>query len=214
MNGEKVELVERFTYLGSDIHANIGCDSEVTRRLGRACGVMDSLDKGVWRCRYLTKRSKVRAFRSLVLPVLLYGCETWTLTKGLRNRLNAFGTRALRRISGYRWSDFVSNQRLLAETTMSPVTYLIRERQLRLFGHVARYHESDPAYQALFAEDPDGWKRPVGRPHASWSQQVGRYLSEMDLDWESARGMAKEDPRRYRLLVDAATRCSGVCPHI
>ena len=46
--GEDVEVVERFTYLGSDIHVFAGCESEVNRRLGRAWGVMDSLDHGVW----------------------------------------------------------------------------------------------------------------------------------------------------------------------
>ena len=74
--GEDVEVVERFTYLGSDIHVSAGYESEVNRRLGRAWGVMDSLDNRVWRCRYLCGRTKVQIFRSLVLPVLLYGCET------------------------------------------------------------------------------------------------------------------------------------------
>ena len=74
--GEDVEVVERYTYLSSDIHVSAGCESQVNRRLGRARGVMDSLDNGVWRCRYLCGRMKVRVFRSLVLPVLLYGCET------------------------------------------------------------------------------------------------------------------------------------------
>uniref|UniRef100_A0A8C4Q8Q3 Uncharacterized protein n=1 Tax=Eptatretus burgeri TaxID=7764 RepID=A0A8C4Q8Q3_EPTBU len=97
---------------------------------------MDSLDHGLWRCRYLCGRTKVRVFRSLVLPVLLYGCETWTLTKDLRRRLNSFGTRSLRRILGYHWSDFVSNERLLRETRMRFVTCIVRERQLRLYGHV------------------------------------------------------------------------------
>ena len=114
--GEDVEVVERFTYLGSDIHVSAGCESEVNRRLGRAWGVMDSLDHGVWRCRYLCGRTKVRVVMSLMLPVLLYGCETWTLTKDLRWRLNSFGTRSLRRILGYRWSDFVSNERLLRDS--------------------------------------------------------------------------------------------------
>ena len=45
--GEDVEVTERFTYLGSDIHVSAGCESEVNRRLGRAWGVMDSLDHGV-----------------------------------------------------------------------------------------------------------------------------------------------------------------------
>ena len=68
---EDVEVVERFTYLGSDIYVSAGCESEVNRHLGRAWGVMDSLDNGVWRCWYLCGRMKVRVFRSLVLPVLL-----------------------------------------------------------------------------------------------------------------------------------------------
>ena len=174
---------------------------------------MDSLDNGVWRCRHLCKRTKIRVFGSLVLPVLLYGCETWTLNKDLRYRVNSFGTSALRRICGHRWYDFVSNQRLLEDTGMRPITCLIRARQLRLFGHVARFPVSDPAYQVLFTEDPEDWRRPVARPYTTWSQQFGRYFSEMGIDWESARGTAKDDPVRYRQLVNAATRCSGACPH-
>jgi len=180
--GEDVEVVERFTYLGSDIHVSARCESEVNRRLGRAWGVMDSLDHGVWRCRSLCGRTKVRVFRSLVLPVLLCGCETWTLTKVLRWRLNSFGTRSLRRILGYRWSDFVSNERLLRdrrilgyhwsdfvsnerllrETQMRFVTCIVREHQMQLYGHVAHFPVTDPAHQILSAREPREWRRPTG----------------------------------------------------
>jgi len=84
VGGEDVEVTERFTNLGSDIHVTSGCEPEVNRCLGWAWGVMDSLDHGVCRCRNLCRRTKVRVFRSLVLPVLLYGCKTWTLTRDLR----------------------------------------------------------------------------------------------------------------------------------
>ena len=57
--GEDIEVTERFTYLGSDIHVSPGCESDVNRRLSRACGVMDSRDHGVWCCRYLCRRTKV-----------------------------------------------------------------------------------------------------------------------------------------------------------
>ena len=49
VSGEDVEVTERFTYLGSDIDVSAGCEPEVNRCLGRAWGVMDSLDHGVWR---------------------------------------------------------------------------------------------------------------------------------------------------------------------
>ena len=69
--GEDVEVTERFTYLGSHIHVSACCEPEINRCLGRAWGVMDSLDHGVWRCRYLCGRTKVQVFNSLVLPVLM-----------------------------------------------------------------------------------------------------------------------------------------------
>ena len=118
-------VVRRLSSWRDSLDVSAGCESEVNRHLGRAWGVMDSLDHGVWRCRYLCGRTKVRGFRPLVLPVLLYGCETWTLTKDLRWRLNSFGTRSLRRILGYCWSDFVSNERLLRETRIRFVTCIV-----------------------------------------------------------------------------------------
>ena len=99
--------------------------------------------------------------------VFLYGCETWTLTKDPRRRLNSFGTRSLCRILGYRWSDFVSNERLLRETQMRFVTYIVSERQLGLYGHVARFPDADPAHQILSARESREWRRPMGRSRAS-----------------------------------------------
>ena len=119
-------------------------------------------------CQYLCRRTKVRVFRSLVLPVLLYGSETWTLNRKLRWRLNSIGVRSLQRILGYRWSEFVSNERLLRDTQMRFVT---SEYQLRLYGHVVHFPDADPAHQILSAREPCGWRKPMSRPHASLLQQ-------------------------------------------
>ena len=148
-----------------------------------------------------------------MLPDLLYGCETWTLTRDLRRRLNFFGTRSLRRILGYRWSDFVSNERLLRETQMRFVTCIVRERQLRLYGHVAHFPNADSAHQILSAREPREWSRPMGRPRASWLQQVDWNLKEIGMGLASARGLASRRPLEYRWKVDATTRCSGTCSH-
>ena len=195
------------------IHVSTGCEPEVNRPLGWAWGVMDSLDHGVWCCRYLCGRTKVRVFRSLVLPVLLSGCETWTLTKDLRPKLNSFGTRSLQRILGYHWPDFVSIERLLRETRMRFVTCIVRERQLRLYGLVARFPDADPAHQILSARESHEWRRPMGRPHTSWLQQVDRHLKEIGMGQASAWGVARWRPLEYRQKVDAATHCSGACSH-
>ena len=210
--GEDVEVTERFTYLCSDIHISAGCEPKVSRHLGRAWGVMDSLDHRVRRCRYLCGRTKVRDFRSLVLPVLLYGCETWTLTRDLKRRLNSFGTRSLRRILGYRWWDFVSNKRLLRETQTRFVTCIVHERHLRLYGHVARFPDADPAHQILSAREPREWRRQMGRPRSSWLQQVYQHLKEMGMGQASAWGMARWTLLEYQWKVDAVTCCSPHAP--
>ena len=105
--GEKVEIVEKFTYLGSVVHGSTSCEAEVARRLGLAYGAMNSLEKAVWRSRYLSRKTKVRIFGSLVMPVLLYSCEAWTLTGGLKRRLSTFVCNSLRKIFRIRWQDHV-----------------------------------------------------------------------------------------------------------
>jgi len=106
---------------------------------------------GVWCCRYLCRRTKVWAFRSFMLPVLLYGRETWTLTRDGRRRLNSVSTRSLQRILVYCWSDFVSNKQLLRGTQMRFVTCSVHKHQLRLYGHVVRFTDADPVHQILSA---------------------------------------------------------------
>lgn len=118
--GEDIGISENFIYLGSAVHNNGRSRHEVLRWIGIAHGVMDSLNSSICRCRYLCRRTKIRLFKSLVLPVLLYGSETWTLTSDLKRRIDTFGNKCLCRIMGYRWYDYVSNQRLICEMGSRP----------------------------------------------------------------------------------------------
>ena len=144
---------------------------------------------------------------------MLYGRETWTLNRDLRQKLNSFGARSLRRILGCRWLDFVSNERLLRETQMRFVTCIVREHRLRLYGHVARFPDADPSHQILSVRESREWRRPMGQPRASWLQQVDQHLKEMGMGQASAWGMARWTPMEYWRKVDAVTRCSGTCSH-
>ena len=162
----------------------------------------------------LCRRTKIRLFRALVLPVLLYGSETWSIGARERGRLNSFSTRALRRIMGYRWDDFVTNERVLREAGMSQVTCMIRQRQLRLFGHVARFPESDPVSRVISQRISPAWRRPRGRPPVTWLQRIDGHCREMGLAGrEHAWHSSRRDPQGWRRAVTAATRCLGVCPH-
>ncbi|KAG0710422.1 DNA polymerase alpha catalytic subunit [Chionoecetes opilio] len=133
--GEDIEILECFTYLGSAVHNDGGSRQEVLRRIGVTHGVMDSLSRNIWRCRYLCKRTKIRIFKSIVIPVLLYGCETWTLNSDLKRRIDTFGNKCLCRIMGYRWDDYVSNQQLHRETESRPASSVNAN-----FGYMGMWH--------------------------------------------------------------------------
>ena len=146
-----------------------------------------------------------------MLPVLLYGCEAWTLKDGLGSRLDSFVTTSLRRIFGYRWVDRVSNQAVLKRAKMGMVTCLIRERQLRFFGHVARFPDDDPAYRILSARDPVGWVRRQGGQYASWLRQLRANLMG-GMGQSQALTVARKDPRGWARKVSAAKCRCGACP--
>ena len=148
-----------------------------------------------------------------MLLVLLYGCETSTLIRDLKQRLNSFGTMYLLRILGYRWSYFVSNERLLRESQMRFVTCIVREHLLRLCHHVAHFPDADPAYKILSEREPREWRRLMGRPHASWLQQVDWHLSEMGMGQISAWGMPNEGSRSTGGKWTQRHAALGACSH-
>ena len=96
--GKDIDILKYLTYLNSVVHNYGGSNQEVTGRIGLAYGVMDSFNTSIWLCRYLCRQTKIRSFKSLVIAVLLNGCETRTLDTDLKRRIDVFGTRCLRRI--------------------------------------------------------------------------------------------------------------------
>ena len=196
MCGKDIEILDSFTYLGSVVQNNGGSRHEVLRRIGLAQGVMDSLNLSIWCCRCLFGKTKIWIFKSLVLLVLLYVCETWTLNSYLKRRIDAFGNKCLCRIMGYRWNDFVSNQRLLRETESRPITSIVCQRQLRLYGHVTRYPEADSAHRVVSVRNNPEWRRPRGRPQNSWlGQDAVSFQEVLGMGRDSAWRLARATPR-------------------
>lgn len=137
-------------------------DQEVSRRISLELAAMNSVNKSIWRRRYLCRRTKLRVLKTLVLPILLYGSEIWTLS-------GIFCNKSLRRIMGSSWQDHVSNRRLHCVTGMGPVTCITHDRQRRLYGHLTRFRVDDPAHQVVSLQDTTAWRRPsgLGRPRKS-----------------------------------------------
>ena len=130
IDGETVETVSDFIFLGSKITADGDCSHEIKRRLLLGRKIMTNLD---------TLPTKVRLVKPMVFPVVMYGCESWTVKKAECRKIDAFELWCWRRLMRVPWTARRSNQSILKE--ISPgcsVEGLMLKLNLQYFGHLMR----------------------------------------------------------------------------
>jgi len=155
-----VKVVDAFVYLGCMIDSSGGSRGEVLRRTGLARSCMSMLEKKIWKSS-IRLETKLRFYQTYIVPVLMYGCETWATTKYLLSRLDAFDTWALRKILRIPYTRHVSNAEVRRTTGCSPLSHLVTNRRLPLFGHIARSSPREDHHRALAAcirQVPPDWK--------------------------------------------------------
>ena len=131
-----METVSDFIFLGSKITADGDCSYEIKRRLLLGRKVMTNLDS-IFKSRDITLPTKVRLDKATVFPVVIYGCESWTVKKAERRRIDAFELWCWRRLLRVPWTAKISNQSILKE--ISPEVSLegmILKLKLQYFGHL------------------------------------------------------------------------------
>ena len=141
INGETVETVSDY-FLGSQITADGDCSHEVKRRLLLGKKVMINLDS-IFKSRDITFPTKVHLVKAMVFPVVMYGCESWTVKKPERQRIYAFELWCWKRLLRVPWTTRRSNQSILKE--ISPeysLVGLILKLKLQYFGHLMRRADS------------------------------------------------------------------------
>ena len=113
-DGETVETVTDFIFLGSKITADGDCSHEIKRLLLLGRQVMTNLDS-ILKNRDIILPTKVRLVKAMVFPVVMYGCESWTIKKTELQRIDAFELWCWRRLLRVPWTARISNQSILKE---------------------------------------------------------------------------------------------------
>ena len=138
IDGETVQTVSDFIFLGSKITADGDCSHEIKRRLLLGRIVMTNLDN-IFKSRDITLPTKVRLVKDMVFPVVMYGCESWTVKKVECRRIDAFELWCWRRLLRVPWTARRSNQSILKEIRPRiSLEGMMLRLKLQYFGHLLR----------------------------------------------------------------------------
>jgi hypothetical protein len=204
----------KFKNLGATITDQNCMQEEIKSRLnlGNACyhSVQSLLSS-----RLLSRNVKIKIYKTIILPVVLYGRETWSLTLKEEHRLRVFENRVMRRIFGPKRDEVTGEWKKLHNEELhilysSPnIIRQIKSRRMRWAGHVACMGEDRNVYKFLM-EKPDG-KRPLRRPRRKW--QDGIRMDLMEFGWRSVDWIQLgQDRDRWQALVNTVMSLQVLVP--
>jgi hypothetical protein len=160
---------------------------------------------------------KVKIYKTIILPFVLYRCESWSLRLREEHRLRVFENRVLRRIFGPKRDEVTREWRKLHNEELynlypSPdIIRQVKSRRMRCAGHVARMGEERKVYKILVGK-PEG-KRPLGRPRRRWEDGIRMYLREIGFGGGGVTLiLLAQDRDRWRAVVSAVMNLRVLAP--
>jgi hypothetical protein len=175
--------------LGSIISKdNGGTDRDVAERIKKARGAFRKLNT-VWRSTTYSNNTKIRILNTNVMSDLLYGCETWKLTKTIIHQLQVLINRCIRRILKIFWPVQISNQELWARAKQRPNELEIWQRKWEWLGHTLRQPPGDIAKAAL------EWNPQKTRPQTTWRRTILEEIRRQGKTWKEVKVLARNRVR-------------------
>ncbi|RUS76894.1 hypothetical protein EGW08_015333 [Elysia chlorotica] len=166
-----LEQVSTFIYLGQLISDDNRADQDIKRRIGIAKTSFNSL-LNTFTSNSISMKTKLQLLKTFVWSTLLYGSETWSISKAQMNKIEAFEMYAFRRIGKISWRQKLTNYEVLQKLNIRrEIGQCIRDRKLQYYGHLMR-HES--VIRDLYNGEVEG-SRGRGRPRTKWNDNIAEW---------------------------------------
>ena len=173
IDGEALEIVDHFKYLGSIKSSDGTCTKDIIARIGMAKQWLIQLNN-IWKDRAITTTLKLKILKTLIWPVMLYGCEGWTIRNKNEKIINAAEMWCYRRLLRISWIEKRSNKSILEQlNTNTELLNTIKSRKLKYFGHAIR-HQNCNIMKNVAQGTIEGNRR-RGRPTISYMNNITKW---------------------------------------
>nr|VZI41720.1 unnamed protein product [Spirometra erinaceieuropaei] len=203
VNGNQLQVVENFPYLGSTLSHNTKIDDEVANSISKASQAFGRLRSSVWNRHGLQLSTKLKMYKAVILPTLLYGAETWTVYTRQARRLNHFHLSCLRRILRMNWQDRIPDTEVLERTGILRIYAILRQMQLRWSGHLVRLDDERLPKRLFYGDVATGSRRQGGqiRRYKDTLKSSLKRLQINPTNWEE---LARDRPTWRRTVKTGA----------
>ncbi|BHF85589.1 hypothetical protein SprV_1002875800 [Sparganum proliferum] len=209
---QKFSCPEQFIEMGRQLY-------DVANRISKASQAFGRLQSTVWNRHGLQLSTKLKMYKAVILPTLLYGAETWTVYTRQARRLNHFHLSCLRRILRLNWRDRIVDTDVLERTGILSIYTILRQMQLRWSGHLVRMDDERLPKRLFYGDDATplpinatNWEE-LALNRATWRRtvKIGAAIYEAN---QIAAAKEKREARKSQLrpLRNAETQPLPMCP--
>lgn len=198
IKGQLIEQVVQYRYLGVTIKCDGNQEADIEERIEATSRTFHAMKNSFIKKREISNGTKMTVYKTIIRPILTFGCESWVLNKKLESRIQSMEMKYLRGVMGVTRIDRVRNSDIREELKIPAITEFIEERQLSWWGHLQRAKEDRQVKRIWEARVKI--KRGRGRPKESWEDAIVKALQRRGKQIPEARILARDRKQWARFV--------------
>ncbi|MGL4388826.1 MAG: reverse transcriptase domain-containing protein [Brevinema sp.] len=203
LEGNQIKHTKSIKYLGAIINENGDLSEELNNRIQKTNTIYNSLRTLLFSKKEIAKHTKVKIYKTVLIPALIYGCESWTQTKEMQRKIETCEMKTLRRIEGVTKMDKIRSTIIRQRLKIESVKKTIEKRQLSWLGHLIRMDENKIA-KLIWKTNIPG-KKQRGRPKRNWNESIEEIVQERGMDIKNATLLATDRNKWKKWIANSQT---------